>query len=157
MTTSAGEVADEIERRVRSNGERGDRKYRQAVEEAPGHLAFVLKHRALIVRALRALDEEPSAGAVERAAAAMYADYFEGLIGCCEPAWGDLPESHRDRCRRAMRAALAAARDGAGTMESAPLDRPCDHCWTDQESCMGQAYSRCTKCGLQSDKTGSAP
>ncbi len=52
-------------------------------------------------------------GAVERATLAAYDAFFEGQIGCCEPSWDELPDSHKDRMRRSIRAALAAAQEGS--------------------------------------------
>lgn len=43
--------------------------------------------------------------ALEAIAAAAYADWVEP-VKCAEPAWEDLPQSHRDRLMSAMRAGL---------------------------------------------------
>ena len=45
---------------------------------------------------------------VERVTRAAYERYLEGLIGCCEPPWDMLPQSHRDNLMGAQRAAIAA-------------------------------------------------
>ena len=44
---------------------------------------------------------------IEAMARAHYANYFEGLEDV-EPAFSEQPESHQDRMREAMKAALAA-------------------------------------------------
>ena len=48
---------------------------------------------------------------VERVTRAAYERYLEGLIGCCEPPWDMLPQSHRDNLMGAQRAAIAAMRE----------------------------------------------
>lgn len=42
----------------------------------------------------------------EAAARAAYEEYNSGLIGCCEPAWEELPVEHRERLIRATWAAI---------------------------------------------------
>ncbi len=53
---------------------------------------------------------------VERATVASYERYFEGLIGCCEPSWDQLPQEHRDRLMDAQRAAISAMREPTEAM-----------------------------------------
>ena len=48
---------------------------------------------------------------VERVTRAAYEWYLEGLIGCCEPTWDMLPQSHRDNLMGAQRAAITAMRE----------------------------------------------
>lgn len=54
------------------------------------------------------LSAAPSVGddVVERAAKAQYQKFMEDVADL-EPAWDDLPESHRDRMRTSLKAALA--------------------------------------------------
>lgn len=47
---------------------------------------------------------------LERIAAAAYADWIEP-VKSVEPAWSDLPQSHRDRLMSATRAMLLALAD----------------------------------------------
>lgn len=47
-------------------------------------------------------------GLVEDCARAAYEHYFDGLIGCAELPWIELPESHKDRLIAAHKAGLTA-------------------------------------------------
>lgn len=53
------------------------------------------------------LDTE-AAIALEQAAEAGYNRYFEGLIGCAEPPWNQLPLDHQFRLIDAQRCAVIA-------------------------------------------------
>lgn len=55
---------------------------------------------------------DPRQAMVEAAAKRHYESYFASLIGCCEPAWGELPEDHRLRLIDAMDAVLDAMTTG---------------------------------------------
>ena len=60
---------------------------------------------------------------VERVTRAAYERYLEGLIGCCEPPWDMLPQSHRDNLMGAQRAAIAAMREPTEGMVQSGFER----------------------------------
>lgn len=68
-------------------------------------------YSAMVAAAPDPLQDEPL---VEMAARTAYDAYYESLIGCCEPSWDELPESHRERMRQCQKAVLALFR-GEGT------------------------------------------
>ena len=41
---------------------------------------------------------------IERLARIQYEAYFSGVIGCAEPPWDQLPQTHRDRLTDSLRA-----------------------------------------------------
>lgn len=61
---------------------------------------------------------------IEKAARAQYEHYMEGLIGCCEPSWSDLPDSHKLRMVSSFAKGLEALRDPSEAMVDAGVTAP---------------------------------
>ena len=49
--------------------------------------------------------------ALREMAKAHYEEYFDGLIGCCEPRFEDLPPEHIERLERSIQAALKVLKE----------------------------------------------
>jgi hypothetical protein len=55
-------------------------------------------------------------------AKASYEEYFDGLIGCCEPRFEDLPPDHIDRMGRSQLKASVRAADFHPLIRAACMD-----------------------------------
>ena len=60
---------------------------------------------------------------IEKGAKAAYEKYNEGLIGCCEPSWDELPEDFKDRLRETTKAFIAAIREPTNEMVEAAFGK----------------------------------
>ena len=59
---------------------------------------------------------------IREMAKAEYEEYFDGLIGCCEPRFEDLPPDHIERMERALLKALARAAELHPLIKAACMD-----------------------------------